>query len=106
LWLNITIMIDFPKEVKRQMQLFYGTLSEKERRRYAAIEAGKLGHGGVTFISGLLGISRDTINEGTKELVNMCLSPQMPDGRQRRPGGGRKKKRINSGCRIFAHRFD
>ena len=35
----------FP-EIEHAMQRYYHSLSEKDRRRYAAIEAIKLGHGG------------------------------------------------------------
>jgi hypothetical protein len=85
-------MGSYPIDVARNMQLFCLTLSERERRQYAAIEATKLGYGGVSYISGLLGISRDTINEGKKEIKNIALSGQLPHGRQRAVGGGRKKK--------------
>lgn len=37
----------YPVQIERQMKLFYDSLSEKDRRRYAAVEAAKLGHGGV-----------------------------------------------------------
>ena len=33
--------------VERHMVKLYESLSEKDRRRYAAVEAEKLGHGGV-----------------------------------------------------------
>jgi hypothetical protein len=85
-------MIPYPISVAKDMQLFYLTLSEKERRQYAAIEAVKFGYGGISYISGLLGISRDTINEGKKEIKSIALSGRLPDGRQRAAGGGRKKK--------------
>ena len=32
------------------MRDFYDSLSEKDRRRYAAIEAEKLGYGGASYI--------------------------------------------------------
>ena len=38
--------------VERQMVNFYGSLSEKDRRRYAAVEAAKPGHGGNRLASG------------------------------------------------------
>ncbi|MFM7715696.1 MAG: hypothetical protein ACKO7A_24225, partial [Microcystis sp.] len=34
-------------EIETQMQRFYQSLSEKDSRRYAAIEALKLGYGGI-----------------------------------------------------------
>ncbi|MCA9119961.1 MAG: hypothetical protein H6822_29395 [Planctomycetaceae bacterium] len=38
--------------VERQMGNCYGSLSEKDRRRYAAVEAAKPGHGGNRLASG------------------------------------------------------
>lgn len=40
-------MQPYPLEIEQQMQMFYRSLSEKDRRRYAAIEALKLGWGGI-----------------------------------------------------------
>jgi len=37
----------YSADVERKMRRFFGWLSEKDRRRYAAIEAAKLGHGGI-----------------------------------------------------------
>ena len=34
---------------------FYNTLSEKDRRRFAALEAQRLGRGGVPYLAGLFG---------------------------------------------------
>jgi len=50
------------------MLTFYNNLSEKDRRHYAAIEAEKLGHGGITYISDLFGCSRQTVHDGIEEL--------------------------------------
>jgi hypothetical protein len=73
--------------------LHYSHLSERDRRHYAAIEAVKLGRGGTSYISKLLGISRTTIIEGRKELELLAHSGgQVLVKRQRKAGGGRKKK--------------
>jgi hypothetical protein len=78
----------YSQEVEEQMKAFYGTLSEKDRRRYAAIEVSKLGHGGQKYICELLGCSPATVRVGKEEL----LSGQIPrDVRIRRPGGGKKR---------------
>lgn len=69
---------------------FYGTLSEKDRRRYAAVEAQRLGRGGVPYISKLLGCSTRTIERGIAELDQLADDPAK--GRTRRPGAGRKKR--------------
>jgi len=41
-------------EIEIKMRDFYNSLSEKDRRRYAAIEAEKLGYGGASYIRQLL----------------------------------------------------
>jgi len=72
------------------MQLHYSRLSEKDRRQYAALESLKLGRGGITYISNILGVDRKTLLQGRKELTDDLSSP-LPQDRQRRVGGGRKK---------------
>ncbi len=79
----------YPPEFEDQMKTFYKTLSEKDKRRYAGIEALKLGHGGIVYIANVVGCDRDTVSEGIKELKTMP-SASSYDKRIRRPGGGRK----------------
>ncbi len=50
------------------MVRFYGSLSERDRQRYAAVEAAKLGHGGSEYVSGLLGCDAKAIARGMTEL--------------------------------------
>ena len=69
----------------------YSRLSEPLKRQFAYIEALKLGWGGQTYISGLLHITYKTIRKGGREVEGSGLIEQIPAGRQRRAGGGRKK---------------
>jgi hypothetical protein len=78
------------------MRLYCRSLPEDHRRRYAAIEALKIGYGGVAYVARVLGMSRRTIHTGIRELEQMGNNdpdqPQRPSGdanRVRRPGGGR-----------------
>ena len=80
-------MNPYPSKVEQQMQQFYHSLSEKDRRRYAAIEAVKLGWGGITYMSQLFGCDYYTIRFGMKELDDQ--SAMNLKGIRRR-GGGRK----------------
>ncbi len=82
-------MIQYPTSIEMEMKKFYSTLSEKDRRRYATVEAMKLGRGGQTYISKLLGCSRKTIQRGIVELKNTPLDGKY-ETRIRRSGGGRK----------------
>ncbi len=77
----------YTKEIEEQIQNFYKSLSEKDRRRYAAIEATKLGYGGVSYICRILGCDNHTVTRGQKELQS-----ELPQDEQniRKSGGGRK----------------
>ena len=67
----------------------YQALSEKDRRRFAAIEAQRLGHGGVKYIALLFDRSARTIERAACELDDLPTDPAA--GRGRRPGAGRRK---------------
>lgn len=81
-------MQQYSKEMERAMKAFYESLREKDRRRYAAIEAQKLGHGGISYIERILGCDSNTINKGIRELRDPEALEQK---RIREPGGGRKR---------------
>ena len=86
----------YDEEQEQMMRLFFRSLPEDHRRRYAAVEAHKIGFGGISYISPLLGLSRGTIYQGLRELEQMVDldDPQRPsgEGRVRRPGAGRPKE--------------
>jgi hypothetical protein len=58
----------YPSDIEAMMRRLYGWLSEKDRRRYAAVEAAKLGHGGVDYIAKLLSCDPKTIRQGMRDL--------------------------------------
>ena len=80
----------YEPHVEERMRAFGQTLSEKDRRRFAALEAARLGHGGIEYIAEVLGCSTRTIERGADELDQLPNDPAA--GRVRRPGGGRKKR--------------
>jgi hypothetical protein len=55
-------------EVERKMRRLFDWLSEKDRRRYAAVEAAKLGHGGVEYIARLFQCDPKSIRQGMADL--------------------------------------
>lgn len=61
-------MTPYHPSIEQKMKKFYETLSEKDKRRYAGVEAMKLGRGGVAYLSRVLGCSRKTVIKGLKEL--------------------------------------
>lgn len=80
-------MPPYPASIEVQMQRYYQSLSEKDRRRYAAIEAVKLGYGGQAYIRRLFGCHHETLALGLLELEDETVLEQE---RIRQPGGGRK----------------
>ncbi len=57
--------------VEAQVRAFYETLSEKDRRRFVAVEAQRLGFGGVTYVAGVFECSERTIERGMLELAEL-----------------------------------
>lgn len=83
------ILSYYSEDLEIEMLKFYDSLSEKEQRRYAAIEAKKLGHGGIKYISELFGCHRNTITGGKNELEKTAPE-KFNEPLIRVTGGGRK----------------
>jgi hypothetical protein len=62
-------------------------LDEQERRWAAALEAQRLGHGGLRLVSQVAELDEDTIRRGERELAAQLRS--RPLDRVRLPGAGR-----------------
>lgn len=73
----------YPEKIESAMRLFYASRSERDRRRYAAIEAAKLGHGGIRYLAALFGCSTRTIRS---ELDQLHTPTTRPIGRARKKG--------------------
>ena len=56
------------KEEHRRMNLFLSRLDEQQRRWYAALEAEKVGHGGIEKMAQITGLHVNTISSGRQEL--------------------------------------
>src|SRR5258706_8178913 len=84
-------------EIERLLYQYYQSLSEKDRRRFAALEAIKLGHGGIRYLSKVLGCDPQTIKDGRQELKQLGPNPtfvspgaiSMSGGSPRPPQHGR-----------------
>ena len=64
------------------MRAFYVSLSEKHWRRYAAVEAAKIGYGGTEYIATLFDCHPNTIRQGREDVDE--LPPDAADGRVRK----------------------
>ena len=73
-------MIPYHASIEQGMKKFYDTLSEKDKRRYAGVEAMKLGRGGVAYITKILGCSRKTVIKGLRELNVLSVEPVKKNG--------------------------
>ena len=78
----------YTADVEQKMQRFCGWLSEKDRRRYAAVEAAKLGHGGVEYIARILECDPKTIRQGLRDLEE---EEDAAAGRIRKKGGDARR---------------
>jgi hypothetical protein len=79
----------YSPENEEQMRNFYNSLNEKSRRHYVALEANKLGFGGISYICRLLNCSEHTVKRGVEELSKPLPSSK---DRIRLAGGGRKRE--------------
>ena len=75
----------YTEDFERLMRKLFDSLRESDRRRYAAIEAAKLGHGGVEYIATVLGCDPKTIRRGLTELEGEA---ELDPGRIRKRGAG------------------
>src|SRR5208282_2981924 len=75
----------YSPEIERTMRTFFAVLSERDRRLYAAVEASRLGHGGICYIASVLGCCERTIRRGLDELRQPS---SVSLDRIRRKGGG------------------
>jgi hypothetical protein len=73
----------YTPDIERMMKRLFDSLRENDRRRYAAIEATKLGHGGVEYIARVLGRDPKTIRQGQTELEE---GDDLDTGRVRKKG--------------------
>ncbi len=69
--------------IERMMKRLFDSLREHDRRRYAAIEATKLGYGGVEYIARVLECDPKTIRQGQAELEE---GDDLDTGRVRKKG--------------------
>src|SRR5208282_3044563 len=76
---------DIRQKYKRLSRL----MDERSRRIWAATEARAMGWGGVSRVAEAIGMARNTIAAGLRELKRRGRRPKLK--RVRRTGGGRKR---------------
>lgn len=89
----MTVPYPYPEEVEKAMKAVYLSLRENDRRLYAAVEAAKLGHGGLDYLCAVLCCDPKTVRQGRLELDALKEKDPKnlgPRQRVREPGAGRK----------------
>lgn len=81
------------EQLEKKINGFAPLLNERLTRLYLGHEALMLGRGGITTVSKLSGVNKETVRAGIKEIKEMekCPLPVKDTGRIRKKGGGRKK---------------
>ena len=77
----------YSKKLETMMKNFYESLSEKDKRGYAAIESLKFEYGGKKYISDVLEVSTPTIGRG---ITDLHKKGKTDPARIRAVGGGAK----------------
>ena len=65
----------YSPEIEQLLRQYDQSLSEKDRRRFAALEASKLGHGGTRYIAKVLACDPNTVRDGMRELKQLPNDP-------------------------------
>src|SRR3979409_516017 len=73
-------------------------LNEQSRRRFVALEAQALGHGGFSWMPEISGLARSTIYRGLSDIRDNVSAPA---GRVRQEGGGGQRKRAQGPTPVF-----
>ncbi len=82
------MLIPYPPTVEQAMLFTYAALNERQRRLYAANEALKLGHGGITYVARLLDCHRKTVQRGLAELHNGAATVPLKRARKKGAADG------------------
>lgn len=80
----------YSEESLEHKRKYYAVLPEKARRHFLGQEYLHLGSGSQRYLARVFGCSRDTIQQGAREVS--ATDFQADYTRQRIAGGGRKKK--------------
>jgi hypothetical protein len=77
------------KRYHRELRAFLATLSQEQRRLYAAVESNRLGRGGVSRVAEITGVSGPTVARGRRQLAGLLRGE--PQAGERKPIPGRPR---------------
>ena len=78
----------FSPSTEEAMRCLFESLSERERRLFAGVEALQLGRGGLVYLSKLFDCDKKTIRRGIRELRQ---GPSLSPGQSRKKGADEKR---------------
>jgi len=82
--------LELEKDLSEKWSVLQPLLNERSKRIWAGMEATSLGHGGISLLERVTGLTRKTISKGIKE-IELGL---VEGSHIRSSGGGRKSKEI------------
>src|SRR5213595_2501624 len=59
------------EQYRRELKAFLATLTQEQRRLYAAVESHRIGRGGVSRVAALTGLCLQTIARGRRQLADL-----------------------------------
>jgi hypothetical protein len=77
------------QQIHQQMNLLVSRLDEQQRRWYVAVEANRIGYGGVRLLMLITGMDEKTIQRGQQEITQGLA--ERPTTQIRLSGGGRPR---------------
>jgi hypothetical protein len=83
----MAVAVEVEESLASKFSTLLPHLGERQRRLYLGSEARALGHGGIAVVARAAQVSRQTVAAGVDELE----AGELPSGRARRAGGGRKR---------------
>jgi hypothetical protein len=83
----------YTEKEEKELVAYSNQLPEKARRHFLAIQYKRLGRGSQSYLAKVFGCSRITITNGVNELES---GEPIDFNRQRRAGGGRKKRAVGN----------
>ena len=84
-------------EIRTRFKFADASLNVRQRRQWAAVEAEKIGRGGISIVSEALRMSPNTIKKGMSEIASSDAEADYAEAPRIRRAGGGRKPRENSG---------
>lgn len=77
------------EQYRQELKAFLATLTNEQRRLFAAVEANRIGRGGVRKVMKLTGLCQETIARGRRQMVDLLKGKTLK--KERKPVKGRPR---------------